>query len=355
MENSIDKVYDNAVRSLENVRSTDEFEKLKNKFLGNTGYIKEFIGKISSLPPAEKPAYGKTVNDLKKALKILFDQREKTINQEEIQAEKNIRKIDPTAPFDINHKVTPKRLNSSGTLHPLFVELDKIINIMEKLGYVVEDHRLIDDDYHVFEGLNIPKGHPARDLWDTLWTDDGFLATTHTSSMQIRVLEKYKYRLKMNEPIAVIIPGRCFRNEETDATHEHTFYQMEMIYVSQKATIGDLIGTMKILLEQYFRKENIAIRLQPSHFPFVEPGLQFMNECVFCNGTGCNICKYTGWIEIMGCGYIHPRVLENAGIDSKKYMGYAYGPGIERIVMLKNAIEDIRTFRSGDLRFLKQF
>ncbi|MDP2873904.1 MAG: phenylalanine--tRNA ligase subunit alpha, partial [bacterium] len=194
----------------------------------------------------------------------------------------------------------------------------------------------------------IPPQHPARDLWDTFWTEEGYIPITHTSSMQNRVMKMRK------PPIRAIIPGRCFRREATDARHEHTFYQIEGIYVDKGITLTDLIGTLKTFMEAFYGHE-VKYRIHPTYFPFVEPGLEFLIQCVICQGKGCATCGQSGWLELVPCGPIHPKVLTMAGLDPEKYSGFAWGMGLDRLVMIKYGIEDIRHFHSGDLRFLKQF
>ncbi|MBN1374290.1 phenylalanine--tRNA ligase subunit alpha [Candidatus Dojkabacteria bacterium] len=352
---SVLAVKEAAFKKVLSAKNSETVKQLESFFFGPKGEVTILLKKIKEINPEKRTEFGKQVNEIKTELINLIESKKLSLRKKEIEESIKNDLIDPTAPFDINSKEKPEYISRSGSYHPVKVDSEKMFRILESMGYIVEEHRLLDDDYHVFEALNIPKGHPARELWDTFWTDEGFIPTTHTSSMQIRVMQKYKHLLDKGEPIAVVIPGRCFRNEATDATHGHTFYQIEMVYIGKDISIGDMIGTMKAFLEKFFDKEDIKVQVQPSYFPFVEPGLQFMNECVFCNGIGCGICKYSGWIELMGCGYIHPKVLENAGIDSKKYTGFAFGPGIGRIVMLKNGIKDLRHFYKGDLRFLEQF
>jgi phenylalanyl-tRNA synthetase alpha chain len=212
----------------------------------------------------------------------------------------------------------------------------------------------------MFEALNFPEGHPARDDYDTFMTvqtdknDKAFIAPAHTSTMQHRVLQQYKANLEQGEPIAVVIPGRVFRNEDLDARHEHTFYQLEGVYVGQGIHAGHLIATLKTFLQEYYGKE-LEVKTQPFYFPFTEPSFEFALSCPFCDKKGCNICSQSGWIELLGCGMIHPNVLREAGIDPEVYTGFAWGGGIERLVMMKYGVEDVRHFESGKLDFLRQF
>ena len=216
------------------------------------------------------------------------------------------------------------------------------------MGFNVQDSRQLDNDYNMFESLNFPEGHPARDMWDTFWTEEGFIPATHTSTMQNRILKNNEF------PIRYVIPGTCYRNEATDASHEHTLAQIEGIYVDKDISISNMIGIIKAFLEEYYEME-LKAKIQPAYFPFVEPGMEFCISCPFCQQSGCSTCGHKGWIEIFPCGMIHPNVLKEAGIDHKKYSGFAWGFGLDRLIMLKTAVHDVRRFRSGDLRFLNQF
>jgi phenylalanyl-tRNA synthetase alpha chain len=232
--------------------------------------------------------------------------------------------------------------------------LQQVLDIFYRMGFTAVQSREIDDDYHMFSSLNFPEGHPARDDYDTFTTEDGFIAPAHTSTMQNRVLKKYKKNLERDKPIAVVIPGRVFRNEDLDARHEHTFYQLEGVYVDKGIHAGHLIATLKTFLQEYYQQE-LDVKTQPFYFPFTEPSFEFALSCPFCKKRGCNVCSYSGWIELLGCGMIHPNVLKMAGVDPERYTGFAWGGGIERLVMMKYDIEDIRNFESGKLDFLRQF
>ena len=227
-------------------------------------------------------------------------------------------------------------------------ELEKILDIFARMGFNAIESRELDDDYHMFGSLNFPKGHPARDDYDTFVTDDGLIAPAHTSTMQNRVLKTVK------PPIRVVIPGRVFRNEDLDARHEHTFYQLEGIYVERDINVGHLLATLKTFLEEYYGQQ-LEVKIQPFYFPFTEPSFEFALSCPFCKKTGCQICSHTGWIELLGCGLIHPNVLREGGINPDEYSGFAWGFGVDRLVMMKYGVEDIRHFHSGNLDFLRQF
>jgi len=259
--------------------------------------------------------------------------------------------IDVTAPFDTNVPLAdrPKLLPAqNGSAHPLMTEMQEVLDIFYRMGFTAVESREIDDDYHMFTSLNFPPDHPARDEYDTFITDEGLIAPAHTSIMQNRVLKGGQ------PPIRAVIPGRVFRNEDLDARHEHTFYQLEGVYVDEGITAGNLVATIRAWLSNYFGKE-VKIKIQPFYFPFTEPSFEFAASCPFCDEKGCNVCSYTGWIELGGCGMIHPNVLREGGIDPIKYTGFAWGFGIDRLVMLKYNIEDVRHFESANLKFLRQF
>ena len=235
-----------------------------------------------------------------------------------------------------------------GSMNPVTRMTMLCEDIFMSMGFEVHYPYAVDDDFHNFTSLNLPEGHPARDSWDTFWTEDEQICITHTSSMQHRILTSSE------PPIRAIVPGRCFRREATDARHEHTFSQLEGIYVDKGITVTDLIGTLQEFFTKFYEEE-IKVKYTPDFFPFVEPGGMMALSCVLCKGKGCDVCKGTGWLEVMGCGMIHPKVLDMAGIDSKTYSGFAWGFGIERLVMLKYNINDTRLFNGGNLEFIKQF
>jgi phenylalanyl-tRNA synthetase alpha chain len=305
---------------------------------------------IKSLPADKRATFGQEVNQLKKEL-------EELIRQSNGSQQTSISSIDVTAPFDINVPADKKPAllpAENSSRHPLMVELDKIIEIFARMGFNASESRQIDDDYHMFTSLNFPQGHPARDDYDTFTTEEGLIAPAHTSTMQNRVLKQYKPNLENGKPIAVIIPDRVYRNEDLDARHEHTFYQVEGVYVDKGMHAGHLVATIREWLSSYYERD-VKIKIQPFYFPFTEPSFEFAASCAFCDQKGCNVCSYTGWIELGGCGMIHPNVLKEAGIDPAEFTGFAWGFGIERLVMLKYDIEDIRHFESANLKFLRQF
>lgn len=324
-----------------------EFKELKDKpAILRSNTLKDLFSEIPKLPVEKRSAYGKEVNLLKNEVTSWVD---------EINNELNLPVIDVTAPYDINVPVEkrPQLLSPElGTIHPLTKEIEYISDIAYRMGFNVETSRLIDDDFHMFTSLNFPEDHPARDDYDTFITTDGLIAPAHTSTMQNRMLINYKDNLEKGLPIAVIIPDRVFRNEDLDATHEHTFYQHEGIYVAKNVTVGNLIATLRAFLSEYFQQD-LKAKIQPFYFPFTEPSFEFAIERPDSLKKGDT--EADQWLELLGCGMIHPNVLKHAGIDSNVYNGFAWGGGVDRLVMMKYGIEDVRHFQSAKLDFLRQF
>lgn len=310
--------------------------------------LRALYSEIPNLEADQRAQFGKEINQLKAELEQLVAEHQD--NAEELAP------IDVTAPFDTNVGSNKPGLLPSvaGSTHPLMTELDIVLDIFYRMGFNAAESRQLDDDYHMFESLNFPEGHPARDDFDTFMTTEGLIAPAHTSTMQNRLLKQYRPNLENGEPIAVLIPGRVFRNEDLDARHEHTFHQFEGVYVDKGIHAGNLLATFKTFLSEYYQQD-IEIMSQPFYFPFTEPSFELALSCPFCQKKGCNICSQTGWIELLGMGMIHPNVLKMADIDPEIYTGFAWGCGLERLVMMKHGIEDIRHFHSGKLDFLRQF
>lgn len=307
--------------------------------------LRGLYGKIKDIPAKERPAFGQAVNALKEEIEAMVGGYEAAAESARITP------IDVTAPFDINIAPAsrPALLPAEqGSRHPLSAERQVVADIFMRMGYEVLDSRQLDDDYHMFGALNFPEGHPARDDYDTFITEEGLIAPAHTSTMQNRVLKAGE------PPIRSVIIGRVFRNEDLDAKHEHTLNQIEGVYVDKNTNVGHLLATLQSFLRAYYQTD-IKFRIQPAYFPFVEPGFEFAIACPFCQEKGCMTCKYEGWIELVGCGMIHPNVLLEGGIDPKEYAGFAWGFGLDRLVMMKHNIEDIRNFQAGKLEFLRQF
>ena len=305
--------------------------------------LKQLYSAITTLPSENRGAYGRSINDLKTVLESAITDREKDLEDATVEL------LDVTAPWDINAGPVDLLPTKQGSQHPLTTELENVINIFTRMGFEAVESRQIDDDDHMFGKLNFPENHPARDGYDTFRTEEGFIPPAHTSTMQNRILLDGKAKLEAGGQIASISYGRVYRNEDIDATHEHTFYQCEGVFVSDDATLGQMLGTLRSFFETYYGQK-LKIKTQPAYFPFVEPGLEFAIERPAALGG-----KPGDWLEMLGCGMIHPNVLESAGIDPAKYRGFAWGGGIERLVMLKYGIEDIRHFESGKLQFLRKF
>lgn len=305
--------------------------------------IRELYGVIGSLPAEERGAFGKQVNEVKLAVEAAIEARENELESADVQP------LDITAPWDVNSKAPQLLPTQDGTQHPLTTELENVVDIFTRMGFEAVESRQIDDDHHMFGALNFPEDHPARDGYDTFRTEEGFIPPAHTSTMQHRILKDGKAKLEAGGHIAAISYGRVFRNEDVDATHEHTFYQCEGVFVSKDATLGDMLGTLRSFFETYYGQA-LRVKTQPAYFPFVEPGLEFAIEKPAAIGG-----KPGEWLEMLGCGMIHPNVLREAGIDPTEYRGFAWGGGVERLVMLKYGIEDLRHFESAKLAFLRKF
>lgn len=341
----------NQIRSaaLSAIKSTDSAEALKDverDYLGKKGQVTGLLKGVKDLSIEEKKSFGKAVNDLKTELAALISARGKAIEREAIDAQLANDWIDLSA---------PGKRRKRGNIHPLSQTQEEVERIFQQMGFTIIDGPEIESEFYNFEGLNIPAYHPARDMQDTFFIDkapdekEGSLVLrTHTSPNQVRTMLKY------GAPLRIIVPGRAFRNEALDASHEHTFDQLEGLMIDKEISIAHLKGTMQEFLARIFRKD-MKVRFRPGYFPFVEPGLELDMSCVFCDGRGCKTCKQTGWIEFMGCGMVHPNVLRAGGVDPNEYQGWAFGAGLTRLTMMRYGINDIRYLTNGDLRINKQF
>lgn len=310
--------------------------------------FRELYSQIKTIGDSDKAAFGAEVNQLKNEVASW-------VAMEGDKQEEMLTKIDVTAPWDVNTTpdLHPRLLPvENGSIHPITTELAYISNIFSRMGFEIVESRQLDDDFHMFESLNFPEGHPARDDYDTFMTSDGLIAPAHTSTMQHRVLKERVSQLESGEPIAVLIPGRVFRNEDLDATHEHTFHQFEGVYVSKGVNVGNLIATLQTFLSEYFG-QTLKAKIQPFYFPFTEPSFEFAIERPDSLRKGNS--EADQWLELLGCGMIHPKVLSLAGIDPEIYTGFAWGCGVERLILMKYGIDDIRYFQSAKLDFLRQF
>ena len=335
MFEKIDKIKKEFEAGTSSIKDSKDLEEIRIKYLGRKGKIAVAFQMLSEVPKEQKPEFGQKVNQLKNyiekeydVLKIKFEVKGKTKSSIDLT-------LSGRRPF-------------IGIKHPLVQMADEIKSVFTRLGFVIEDGPEIETDYYNFEALNIPPMHPARDMQDTLYITDDIVLRTHTSPVQIRVMEK------SNPPIRIIAPGRVYRRDTPDASHSPLFHQVEGLVVDENITFADLKGVIESFAHQMFGKD-IKVRFRPSFFPFTEPSAEYDFNCIFCRGKGCRVCKNTGWIEISGAGMVHPNVFKAVGYDSEKYTGYAFGMGIDRIAMLKFGINDIRTFLENDLRFINQF
>ncbi|MBU3714803.1 MAG: phenylalanine--tRNA ligase subunit alpha [Ferruginibacter sp.] len=320
------------------VHTSDDLEAFRIKYLGTKGLVKSIMSEMKNVPADQKKAAGQLLNDFKILVESHFETLSAGISS---HSQKSIQFIDYTLPGD----TIPL-----GSRHPINIIQNKIISIFQRLGFSVAEGPEIEDDWHNFSALNLPENHPARDMQDTFYISQNpdWLLRTHTSSVQIREMEKGIL------PLRIICPGRVYRNETISARAHCFFHQVEGLYIAEQVSFADLKQTLYFFVKEMFG-EDIKVRFRPSYFPFTEPSAEMDISCLICEGKGCNVCKKTGWVEILGCGMVHPKVLENCGIDSEKYTGFAFGMGIERITMLKYQVKDLRLFSENDARFLQQF
>ncbi len=330
-----------AIDAAPDARSLAEVD---SRLFGQKGEVVEFVRSVTTLPKEQRPAFGKAANGLKQEVEQALAARREAFAAAALQGELAATDFDPTEPGP-----APAR----GALHPITIVQNELVDLFTSMGFVWEDGPEIESEYYNFDALNIPGDHPARESQDTFWLEDGNLLRTHTSPVQVRTMQRLS-RNGFQPPLRVIVPGRCFRSETVDKSHEHTFYQMEGLVVDEHVSTANLIGTMKTCLRVILERD-VQVRLRPGFFPFVEPGFELDVNCPFCAGKGCSVCKQSGWIEILPCGMVHPRVLQMGGIDPERYTGFAFGMGLQRVVMLRYGIDDIRQFMGGDLRFLAQF
>lgn len=345
MEN-LQTIRSQALEAMSSALSLEALKEIERQFLGKNGKVTELLKSVKDLSIEEKQKTGKAINELKGFLDLEFAQAAKRIERKQIDAALENDWLDLTAPgeaFPVGH------------IHPIPQTQEEVERIFQQMGFTVVDGPEIESEFYNFEGLNIPSHHPARDMQDTFFIDKAadkeegkLVLRTHTSPNQVRAMRKY------GAPLRIIVPGRVFRNEATDASHEHTFDQVEGLLIDSNISIANLKAVMQDFLSRLFKRE-MKVRFRPGYFPFVEPGIELDMSCVFCSGTGCRVCKKTGWVEFMGCGMVHPNVLKAGGIDSSKYQGWAFGFGLTRLVMMKYGIDDIRHLQSGDLRFNQQF
>lgn len=319
---------------IEKISSEQELLKLKSNYLGKDSEISNIMKRMKDLSIEEKKEIGKLSNEVKNSIESFVKAK-----MEQISSKKSGKiKFDNTLPVE----------GSAGSLSPITIVADEVAVALRKLGFIIVSGPEMEKEYYNFEALNVSKNHPARDMQDTYWTDLGDVLRTHTSPVQARSMEKY------GAPLRIAAPGRCFRNEDIDACHENTFFQLEGMVIDKEVSISNLIYVMKNILKEIY-KQDVEVRLRPGFFPFVEPGFELDIKCLICGGKGCPTCKGSGWLELCPCGMIHPEVLRMGGIDPEEYSGFAFGIGLTRMAMMKYKINDIRMLNSGDIRALRQF
>ncbi len=332
--------------TIQNIADTQKLEEIRIEYLGKKGSVTGLLKSMKDLSNEERKSFGQQVNMLKGEITEAISKKAEQIKQKELE-----REINSVPEFDLSAPPVLER----GSYHPITLVQRECERVFRSMGFTVEDYSEIVTDYECFESLNIPKHHPARDMQDTYYLTNGQLLKSQTSAAQNAIYKKYRKALiEEGKPIKAIFPGRCFRNEATDACHENTFFQMEGVMVDRNISISNLIFFMKTMLSEVFQKD-IKVRLRPGFFPFVEPGFELDISCLICGGDGCPSCKHSGWLELCPCGMIHPEVLKAGGIDPEEYTGFAFGLGMTRLAMMKYGIKDIRDLNSGNLKSLSQF
>ncbi|WP_137696542.1 phenylalanine--tRNA ligase subunit alpha [Ruminiclostridium herbifermentans] len=340
MIEKISNLRDAALSKIKAAATSNEVEELRVKLLGKKGELTEMLKDLKNMAIEERKQFGQEANELKNELSELLEAKFKEISNNDVK-----KSLSKGSSFDISLPGTKFQV---GSLHPVTIVQKEVEKIFTGMGFNIVDGPEVEEEFFNFEALNIPKNHPARDMQDTYWLENGSLLRTHTSPCQVRAMQKY------GAPLKVIAPGRCFRNESTDASHENTFFQLEGMMIDKNVSIANLIYVMKILLSEIFKRD-VKVRLRPGFFPFVEPGFELDLNCMICGGSGCPTCKHSGWIELLPCGMVHPNVLRAGGIDPEEYTGFAFGVGLTRLAMMKYGISDIRILNSGDLRAMEQF
>ena len=334
----LDSFVTQAITDINSVNSENELEQLRISYFGRKGHVTALMKSIGKLPSEERPTAGKKLSSAKDQLQLSLDSKREQLHKEARHKRLISERVDVTL---------PGRRGAVGGPHPLSRTLFRMQEIFSRVGFDIAVGPEIEDDYHNFEALNIPPEHPARAMQDTFYFRDNLLLRTHTSPVQIRYMEKNK------PPIRVVAPGRVYRCD-SDITHTPMFHQVEGLIVDESTTFADLKGVLEFFVQEYFEK-NLKLRFRPSYFPFTEPSAEVDISCVFCGGEGCNVCKYTGWLEVLGCGMVHPALYPHVGIDGERYAGYAFGLGVERFTMLRYGVDDLRYFFKNDLDMLSQF
>ena len=335
----IEEILASALARIESAVAPEDLEAVRVEVLGRKGALAGLSKEMGKLSPEERKALGASLNAAKQQLEGAFDAKKSAFDAAALDAKLDAEWLDLTLPASGI---------ATGHPHPITQIQQEIEDLFRSLGFTVLDGPEVETEYYNFDALNIPGDHPARDMQDTFWLEGGNLLRTHTSPVQVRGMEK------LGPPLRMIAPGRVFRNEAVDASHEHTFYQLEGMMIDRNVSVANLIYFMKTLLTAVFKRE-VTVRLRPGFFPFVEPGFELDIQCLICGGPGCAVCKHSGWVELLPCGLVNPNVLRMSGIDPEEWGGFAFGLGLTRLVMMRYAIDDIRQLQGGDLRFLSQF
>lgn len=341
MQERLKELEQEALEKIQQSADLKELNDIRVSYLGKKGPITEVLKGMGKLSAEERPKMGALANEVRDAIAARIEEKQQALELEAVEKKLAAETIDVTL---------PGRPVAVGNHHPLTRILEEVEDLFIGMGYNIPEGFEVETDYYNFEALNLPKGHPARDMQDTFYITEETLLRTHTSPMQARTMEKYGGK----GPVKIICPGKVYRRDNDDATHSHQFMQVEGLVVDENIRMSDLKGTLDVFAKKMFGEDR-EIRLRPSFFPFTEPSVEVDISCKICHGKGCGVCKQTGWIEVLGAGMVHPNVLEMAGFDSKKYTGFAFGIGVERIAMLRYGVDDIRHYYTNDLRFLKQF
>ena len=339
MKEQLNTIRSTAATALENAHTLADLEELRIQYLGKKGELTAVMKGMGKLSPEERPVIGQLANEVRSGIEQALEEKKAALEVQAAEARMQRETIDVTM---------PGRRRAEGNKHPLITVLDDLKDIFIGMGFTIAEGPEVELDYYNFEALNIPKDHPARDTQDTFYIDDEVVLRSQTSPVQVRTMEKQK------PPIRIIAPGRVYRSDAVDATHSPVFHQVEGLVVDKGITMADLKGTLEVFVKKLYGEET-RLRFRPHHFPFTEPSAEVDISCFNCGGEGCRICKGEGWIEILGCGMVHPRVLQNCGIDPEVYSGFAFGIGLERVAMFRYDVDDLRLFFENDIRFLKQF
>jgi len=339
MQNELNQLVSDAEKAINDAADLKSLDDIRVTYLGKKGSITERMKLLGKLPKEEKPAAGQAINVAKQAVQKSLEARKETLNNAELEAKLASETIDVTL---------PGRGQQAGGLHPVTRTMERIEELFSQMGFEVATGPEIEDEFHNFEALNIPETHPARAMHDTFYFPDGRLLRTHTSPVQVRTMKEKA------PPLRVIAPGRVYRCD-SDITHTPMFHQVEGLMVDENVSFTDLKAILIDFLQKFFEQDDLSVRFRPSYFPFTEPSAEADIECVMCGGEGCRVCSHTGWLEVLGCGMVHPNVFKSVEIDNEKYIGFAFGMGVERLAMLRYGVNDLRLFFENDLRFLKQF